>query len=92
MKPWSVRIFEDFPLSFYIVAASESDEGLVLLFLTEASHIRYQVSDTNYLISSIMYQVSDTKYKIRGTGHDLSIIKYEISNINNQLSIINYPV
>ena len=29
MKPWPVRIFEDFPFSVYIVAASESEEGLV---------------------------------------------------------------
>ena len=29
LKPWPVRIFEDFPFSLYIVAASESDEGLV---------------------------------------------------------------
>ena len=28
-QPWPVRIFEDFPFSLYIVAASESDEGLV---------------------------------------------------------------
>ena len=30
LKLWPVRIFEDFPFSLYIVAASESDEGLVL--------------------------------------------------------------
>ena len=29
LKPWPVRIFEDFTLSLYIVAASESDEGLL---------------------------------------------------------------
>ena len=29
LKPWPVRIFEDSPFSLYIVAASESDEGLV---------------------------------------------------------------
>ena len=29
LKPWPVRIFVDFPFSLYIVAASESDEGLV---------------------------------------------------------------
>ena len=29
LKPWPVRIFKDFPFSLYIVAASESDEGLV---------------------------------------------------------------
>ena len=29
LKPWPVRLFEDFPFSLYIVAASESDEGLV---------------------------------------------------------------
>ena len=29
LKPWPVRVFEDFPFSLYIVAASESDEGLV---------------------------------------------------------------
>ena len=33
LKPWPVRIFEDFPFSLYIVAASESDEGLVLKVL-----------------------------------------------------------
>ena len=26
---WTVRIFKDFPFSLYIVAAFESDEGLV---------------------------------------------------------------
>ena len=31
LKPWPVRIFEDFPYSLYIVAASESDEGFVWL-------------------------------------------------------------
>ena len=30
LKPWPVRIFEDWPFSLYIIAASESDEGLVL--------------------------------------------------------------
>ena len=29
LKPWPVRIFVDFPFSLYIVAAFESDEGLV---------------------------------------------------------------
>ena len=29
LKPWPVRIFEDSPFSLYIVADSESDEGLV---------------------------------------------------------------
>merc|ERR1719347_85675 len=29
LKPWPVCIFKDFPFSLYIVAASESDEGLV---------------------------------------------------------------
>ena len=29
LKPWSVRLFKDFPFSLYIVPASESDEGLV---------------------------------------------------------------
>ena len=31
LKPWPVCIFEDFPFSLYIVAASESDEGLVYI-------------------------------------------------------------
>ena len=30
LKPWPVRILEDYPFSLYIVAASESDEGLVI--------------------------------------------------------------
>ena len=29
LKPWPVRIFKNFPFSLYIVAACESDEGLV---------------------------------------------------------------
>ena len=33
LKPWPVRLFEDWHLSLYIVAASESDEGLVLKVL-----------------------------------------------------------
>ena len=31
LKAWPARIFEDSPLSLYVVAASESDEGLVFL-------------------------------------------------------------
>ena len=31
LKPWPVRIFKDFPFSLYIVAATESDKGLVCL-------------------------------------------------------------
>ena len=31
LKPWPVRIIEDFPFSVYVVAASESDEGLVFV-------------------------------------------------------------
>ena len=31
LKPWPVCIFKDFPFSLYIVAASESDEGLVFV-------------------------------------------------------------
>ena len=31
LKPWPVRIFEDYPFGLYIVAASESDEGLVFI-------------------------------------------------------------
>ena len=30
LKPWPVRIFKDFPFCLYIVAASESYEGLVI--------------------------------------------------------------
>ena len=29
LKPWPVRLFKEFPFSLYIVAASESDEGIV---------------------------------------------------------------
>ena len=31
LKPWPVRIFKDFPFSLYIVADSETDEGLVMI-------------------------------------------------------------
>ena len=31
LKPWPVRIFEDFSFSLYIVAASESDDGFVFI-------------------------------------------------------------
>ena len=33
LEPWPVRIFKDFRFSLYIVAASESDEGIVCLDL-----------------------------------------------------------
>ena len=29
MEPWPVRIFKDGPFSLYIVATSESEEGLI---------------------------------------------------------------
>ena len=32
LKPWPVRLFKDWPFSFYIVAAFKSDEGLVFYF------------------------------------------------------------
>ena len=34
LKPWPVCIFEDCPFSLYIVAASESDEGLVFFYVS----------------------------------------------------------
>ena len=37
LKPWPVHLFEDFPFSFYIVAASESDKGLV--FTQKRKHV-----------------------------------------------------
>ena len=37
LKPWPVRILDDWPFSLYIVAASESDEGLVFEKLTAKS-------------------------------------------------------
>ena len=38
LKPWPVGIFEDFPFSLYIVAASESDKGLVFMCLVYILH------------------------------------------------------
>ena len=43
LKPWPVRIFKDFPFSLYIVAASESDEGLVLPELSRQVMVQYTV-------------------------------------------------
>jgi len=40
LKPWPVRIFEDSLFSLYIVAASESDEGLVYLSITCSEFFR----------------------------------------------------
>ena len=37
LKPWPVCLFKDWPFSFYIVTASESDEGLVCLLLSQNS-------------------------------------------------------
>ena len=34
LKPWLINIFKDGPFSLYMVAASESDEGLVSLKIT----------------------------------------------------------
>ena len=49
LKPWPVRIFKDFPFSLCIVAASESDEGLVCLyFLNNVSGI-LDTTDTHFL-------------------------------------------
>ena len=31
LKPWPVRTFKDWPFSFYIVTASESDKGLIIV-------------------------------------------------------------
>ena len=39
LKSWPVRIFEDFCLSLYIVAASEFDEGLVLIMHKHFAHL-----------------------------------------------------
>ena len=47
LKPWPVRTFKDWHLSLYIVAASESDEGLVLnkvpSYLTAPIHAKIWV-------------------------------------------------
>ena len=38
LKPWPVRTFKDWHLRLYIVAASESDEGLVLNQYLQSTH------------------------------------------------------
>ena len=47
LKPWPVRTFKDWHLSLYIVAASESDEGLILnkvpSYLTAPIHAKIWV-------------------------------------------------
>ena len=43
LKPWPVRIFKEWPFSVYIVAASESDEGLYI-FLTEKGVLKYPLN------------------------------------------------
>ena len=44
LKPWPVRIFEDYPFSLYIVAASESDEGLVFGCQLIFNELKFQIS------------------------------------------------
>ena len=44
LKPWPIRIFEDWPFSLYIVAASESNEGLFFKW-------SYPFADWNILFS-----------------------------------------
>ena len=39
LKPWPVRIFEDFPFSLYVDAASAA-EGLVISILLTSRNIR----------------------------------------------------
>ena len=43
LKPWPVRIFAYFPFSLYIVAASESDKGLVFEKLATWAKIAFEI-------------------------------------------------
>ena len=63
LKTWPVCIFEDFPFSLYIVAASESDEALVFLILPSSSWSLFSEIDlipSSYICSSktINYDLS----------------------------------
>ena len=52
LAPWSVRIFEDWPVSLYIVTGSESDEGLV--FQTTISFWPKFFLDTTFLLDTTL--------------------------------------
>ena len=59
LKPWPVCIFKDFPFSLYVVAASESDEGLVYfgcIFLGCLSKLSILVHQKLGRISGEVYQ------------------------------------
>ena len=63
LKPWPVSIFEDFPFSLYIVAASESDEGLVsknASFLIKAVFRKFSGKSLEGVIELLHF--SDTKF------------------------------
>ena len=65
LKPWPVRIFEDFPFSLYIVAASESDEGLVwYLQVYKTSYVYLQVQSLHTSTHSYFFILASTKNKL----------------------------
>ena len=76
MKPWPVRIFEDFPLSLYSVAASESDESLVFTLSSygmSTSCPEIQLPDYNmhnfFLVLLVMPNTTDWSIIIGHSGH-----------------------
>ena len=53
LKLWPVCIFEDFPFSLYIVAAAESDEGLVKKKITNQFFLVRCFSKIYFLVQLI---------------------------------------
>ena len=85
LKPWPVRIFEDFPFSLYIVAASESDEGLVILNYDLS--LKFPVSAFNQRPPPPIHNVSHVSILAQNPTHPNIIFEHFL--IDMQREVIN---
>ena len=65
LKPLPVRIFEDFPFSLYIVAASESDKGLVSS-KGICPTVFWPIPEVNFMLETSSFHRSSSFCDMRG--------------------------
>ena len=85
---WPVRIFKDFPISLYIVAASESDECLVYLGFNEKSRQRRKSWRKKRGIKKMKMEIVATNLLVewRPTAMPTVCVNSRIASIRLQVS------
>ena len=76
LKPWPVCLFKDWPFSLHVVAASESDRGLVLIFILDK---QLHKTGWNFLIVPIYTLTKYVTKEIRISAINSVVIGYSYS-------------